>query len=375
MTSRLGMRTYTYDERNRLKIVNDPLQGLTTIDYDLVGRRKTVSYANGVTASFGYNGRGDLLSIAYRNQQLVTIFQITYTYDDTGNVKTMTDDTGVTGYFYDAAGQLTEVHYPDGRIVTYTYDPVGNRQTMTDTNGLHSYIYDIADRLLSVDGIAYSYDNNGNMISETHPVNGITGYAYDFENHLTRVSRETIQYSTHLNSGWNFFALPGEPINPNISNVLNTLTIGTDYDQLSRFNSQTQSFEHYIGNTEFNQFSTMEYGKGYEIFVTHPSGVNLTIDNLTAPPVKYIPLTQNWNLIGSPSQTPIPIPEALNNLTFGIDYSQVSRWNSNLQTYDHYMNLPSDNFNQLDAGTSYCCMPCETPHGRRRSRESGNLRT
>ncbi|MBI4431020.1 MAG: DUF1080 domain-containing protein, partial [Candidatus Omnitrophica bacterium] len=283
MISRLGTRTYSYDARDRLVTINDSAQGLTTLEYDNTGRRKKLLYANGLSADYSYNARGDLLGITYKNSSLQTVFSLVYVYDDAGNILTMSDDTGTTQYFYDNADQLKEVRYPDGRLVTYTYDPVGNRITMVDSEGSHSYTYDAADRLLMNNGTTYSYDNNGSMTSEQSPLTGLTAYAYDFENRITKVFKSVTVYSTHLNPGWNFFSLPGEPVNPNISDVLSNLTPGADFDQISRFNAANQSFEHYIANPKFNQFDTLEYGRGYEIFITHPLGIDLTLSNLTHP--------------------------------------------------------------------------------------------
>ncbi len=191
-------------------------------------------YANGLSADYSYNDRGDLLSITYKNSSLQTLFSI-----------------------------------------TYTYDPVGNRITMTDSLGTHASTYDSADRLLMVDGVTFSYDNNGNMVSENHPIEGLTTYAYDFEHRLKAVFKSATEYSTHLYPGWNLFSLPGEPVNQNISTILGGLTLGTDYDQVSRFNTQTGSYAHYNGIDKFNQFTTLEYGKGYQIYITDPNGVDL----------------------------------------------------------------------------------------------------
>ncbi|GEM_PF-1766880 len=344
MISRAGTRMYTYDERDRLLTVNDSVQGLTTLEYDDTGRRKKLLYANGLSADYSYNDRGDLLSITYKNSSLQTLFSITYTYDNTGNIKTMTDDTGMTQYFYDNTDQLKEVRYPGGSIVTYTYDPVGNRITMVDSEGSHSYTYDAADRLLMNEGITYSYDNSGNMVSENHPIEGLTTYAYDFEHRLKAVFKSATEYSTHLYPGWNLFSLPGEPVNQNISTILGGLTLGTDYDQVSRFNIETGSYAHYNGIDKFNQFTTLEYGKGYQIYITNPNGVDITLNNLTHPD-KLLALRQGWNLLGTPSDAPIPLEEALNNLILGSDYDYVSGWNTELNAYEYPSNLdPSKSY-------------------------------
>ena len=42
------------------------------------------------------------------------------------------------------------------------YDPVGNRLSLTTHAGVVNYAYDAASRLTSVNGQAYTWDNNGN---------------------------------------------------------------------------------------------------------------------------------------------------------------------------------------------------------------------
>ncbi|MBI4431311.1 MAG: RHS repeat-associated core domain-containing protein, partial [Candidatus Omnitrophica bacterium] len=97
-------------------------------------------------------------------------------------------------------------------------------------------------------------------------------------------------------------------------------------------------FSHYIANPKFNQFDTLEYGRGYEIFITHPLGIDLTLSNLTHPG-KLLAVKQGWNFLGTPSETPIPFAEALNNLTVGMDYDFLTGWNNALNTYEYYPTL------------------------------------
>ena len=52
-----------------------------------------------------------------------------------------------------------------------------------------SYAYDIANRLSSVDRIAYTWDNNGNLLSD-----GTSTYSYDYNNKLVGLSQGTDVY-------------------------------------------------------------------------------------------------------------------------------------------------------------------------------------
>jgi RHS repeat-associated protein len=93
----------------------------------------------------------------------------------------------VITYSYDALNRLTGAQYDSGVSFECRYDPAGNRLEQTlqldESRSLppvtNVYTYDIANRLTAVDGIAYSWDANGNLLSD-----GINSYTYDHANRL-----------------------------------------------------------------------------------------------------------------------------------------------------------------------------------------------
>jgi RHS repeat-associated protein len=86
-------------------------------------------------------------------------------------------------YTYDPLNRLKTATYSDGTSFQYTYDAVGNRLTETTTGSTTiNYTYDNANRLTSVDGVAYTWDNNGNLLDD-----GVNTYAYDHANRLESV--------------------------------------------------------------------------------------------------------------------------------------------------------------------------------------------
>ncbi len=68
----------------------------------------------------------------------------------------------------------------------YTYDAVGNRLTQTTLTATNVYTYDLANRLVNVDGLAHTWDNNGNLLSGA----GYT-YTYDSANRLVQLQQGT----------------------------------------------------------------------------------------------------------------------------------------------------------------------------------------
>lgn len=70
-------------------------------------------------------------------------------------------------YTYDKLYRLVAVDYSDGRYFHYTYDAVGNRLSEEKcallpcgTPITNTYTYDAANRLASVNGQAYTSDDN-----------------------------------------------------------------------------------------------------------------------------------------------------------------------------------------------------------------------
>jgi RHS repeat-associated protein len=120
------------------------------------------------------------------------------TYDEVGNLKTMTDFNGKTiTYIYDYQNRLTEKQFQDGSKVQYGYTLHGLQDTVTfrDSTGLitsfYDYDYDVRDRLVkrtdTIGGtsrsIQYGYDQNSNQTSVT-TASGITTYSYDERDRL-----------------------------------------------------------------------------------------------------------------------------------------------------------------------------------------------
>jgi RHS repeat-associated protein len=97
-------------------------------------------------------------------------------------------------YTYDPLYRLTAADYSDGTYFHYTYDAVGNRLSETTQLGTTTYIYDAANRLTSVNGVTYTYDNNGNLLND-----GVNTYTYDSANRLKTVSNQSIVSSYQYN--------------------------------------------------------------------------------------------------------------------------------------------------------------------------------
>jgi RHS repeat-associated protein len=101
-------------------------------------------------------------------------------------------------YTYDPLNRLTAADYSTGDYYHYTYDPVGNRLSLNNSvnnqQTTTNYTYDIANRMTQAGNATYTWDNNGNLLS-----NGTNTYTYDPANRLATVSRQQASISYGYN--------------------------------------------------------------------------------------------------------------------------------------------------------------------------------
>ncbi len=105
--------------------------------------------------------------------------------------------TTVITYAYDGLYRLTRAVHSTGESFEYAYDAVGNRVTYTHTfssQAVKTYAYDAANRLTSVDGQAYTWDNNGNLLND-----GSKDYVYDQANRLTNINANGLAWGAVYN--------------------------------------------------------------------------------------------------------------------------------------------------------------------------------
>ncbi|MFC1925132.1 LamG-like jellyroll fold domain-containing protein [Chloroflexota bacterium] len=197
--------TYSYDALGNLVRMDDAKGNFTTMDYDWLSRKTSMT-----DPDMGY---------------------WTYTYDNNGNIQTQTDAKGQTITFtYDNMNRLTGKGYPAGAGMTdivYTYDStadgnygLGRLTRMTDASGT----------------TAYTYDERGRLIEENRVVGSdsyVTSYTYDLAGRL-----ETVTYPNPIPGGervtqtYDDRSLP-ETLYSDDTGVGNLVT-GTDYNHFGQ---------------------------------------------------------------------------------------------------------------------------------------------
>lgn len=192
--------SYTYDAANRLASMSTPPTGAapagitTSYGYDGAGNLLSVASGSGQTTSYTYDAADELTGVHYSDGATP---DVAYSYDADGRRVAMTDSTGTSRYTWDEIGRLTSATDGSGQTTSYRYDPAGALTELTYPNGQQiSRGYDAAGRLTSLaDGLGnttnFGYDPNGNLTTIAYPAagGGVTeAYRYDPANQLTAIS-------------------------------------------------------------------------------------------------------------------------------------------------------------------------------------------
>ncbi|MFW6141059.1 MAG: DUF6531 domain-containing protein, partial [Candidatus Saliniplasma sp.] len=196
--------TWEYDEVGDVVRYETPSGDVTEYEYDLLGRLTQVELPNAVDIDIEYtlfekereeydhpprltylhpyapqitaqSQEYDLLGRLSRESWQVNgdEYDISYVYDEEGNVIEMTDQLGnVTSYTYDCRNRLRSVTDPDGDTTEYNYDPANRlTETIYPTGTKILRDYDDANRLTKISNVRsdsslissfeHEYDANG----------------------------------------------------------------------------------------------------------------------------------------------------------------------------------------------------------------------
>lgn len=152
--------TYTHDALNRVDLIRE--SGSTTIadyNYDALGRRATLTRANGAVTTYNYDDASRLTDLDH---------------DLPGG----TANDQAFDFAYTDASQISQ------RIASNdNYSWYGtNFSREYERNGLNQYT--------EVDSAAFNYDGRGNLISD-----GTRNFGYDFENRLLQVTGGSLSFA------------------------------------------------------------------------------------------------------------------------------------------------------------------------------------
>jgi RHS repeat-associated protein len=223
-----GTLTYSYDSAGRrtqmvdqsADVVNyvynalSQLTGLTDRDgnaivsysYDAAGRVIKAVEGNGAYTTYGYDAAGDTTSVVNYGPSGAVNSSFTYVYNALGLCSSETTSQGSWSYTYDADGELTQAIFTSsnpGQLanqnLTYSYDANGNR-TEAIVNGVTtSYFANSRNEYTQVGSSAYTYDRDGNIVSQSN-ASGVTTYAYNDQGRLVGILGPGIASSIAYNA-------------------------------------------------------------------------------------------------------------------------------------------------------------------------------
>jgi len=178
---------YSYADNKIATILNNGTVLATNITYKPFGGLNALTFGNGISQTNAYDQQYRLTNIIAQGIQ-----NLTYRYDNNGNITAITDNldaSKIKTYGYDPLDRLTSAQGPWGSLA-YSYDKVGNRKTEIHNAVTTDYGYKLnSNQLTNVVGeknFNFAYDGNGNTITENSRV-----YIYNQNQRLIRVTEQS----------------------------------------------------------------------------------------------------------------------------------------------------------------------------------------
>src|SRR5262249_17973040 len=165
--------------------------------YDDANRHSTLTYPNGIVATYGYDNANELTSLAYTLGP-TTLGSLTYTYDAAGQRTSIGGSWASTGL---SQALASATYDGSNRLVTwggqiFSYDSNGN----SGSDGPTSYLWNARDQLIGLSGgvsASFAYDGTGRSRGKT-VAGTTTNFLYDGPNFVQELTGANAQVANLL---------------------------------------------------------------------------------------------------------------------------------------------------------------------------------
>jgi RHS repeat-associated protein len=234
---------FQYDSNSRLTEITSLINGVAanfSLRYDALGRRTSLTYPNGVVTNYNYDSASRLLNLEHLNPLNKILESLNYSYDENGNRTSMNrpnvpvklpDPASNTSY--NSANQMLTINDK-----SMTYDENGNLSSVTNSCGTTTYNWDARNRLVAIGGftsaltststcetlsVSFKYDAFGRRVEKN--INSKTiQYLYDGLDIVQEIENGTVSanYIRTLN-----IDEPLAHLTPNASRFYQTDVLGS----------------------------------------------------------------------------------------------------------------------------------------------------
>lgn len=274
ITTADGTTTFTYNEKDKIEKITDPAGNITRMKYDARGNliksinpeQYVESEDDGKGYTYAYDGMDQL--IRETDPSLATG---SYQYDETGNLTkevdpnyynaTAVDNLG-NGYEFDGQGRIIRTINPSGEKSRVKYDPAGNviatisannYDEANDSGPQMSYEYDADNRLVNIK------DTDGNIVQRIlYDADGNVVKEMDARGYLSG-NDDSSRYGTLCSynlAGW--LMEKKVPLKEENGTVYYQITRYT-YDKNGQILTEKTSQEYVTENSEPSDWNTITY--------------------------------------------------------------------------------------------------------------------
>ena len=271
----------------------------TNVDYNPSGLITKLVDGNGVTMDYTYNPQTFRLEhLLTHNGAQVTLQDLTYQFDNVGNVMSITDtiNTNTQTFNYDHLDRLAlAINSAVGGYGThaFSYNAIGNMLTKGPATLEYldpNHPQAVTKYTNGEEVIDYVYDANGNMTTR-----GLEALTYDYDNRLT-----LIQTGNQLSAQYVYDAT-GQRVKK-VANNKTTYYLGKDYEVEHRSNGSLTRKAFFLGETRIAEeevftrtaitkggpIETLEPEAGYEDATINQYMASPTPDAQAPSPIHYL---------------------------------------------------------------------------------------